>query len=206
MPQPTDLFCHAIFFIKFNICASRQILREHISPHDFPVEQGDSVLHKVWTDLFLKAFYVRWGIIYWVWGMRVGGVLHRGLMISSCQGWGSFTNTFFSNHFSFFQSWRDIHLQIKPWPKLWKYLFLKLIVKRFQRLCRVQPDLDLFVMLTVQIGDCIRKAPSPDYASGIGDFMQSLPFFKYISIYMNFELFVTFASHTRTSYTGFTFT
>ena len=71
-----------------------QILRQHIPPHYFPVEQGDSVLHKVWRDLFLKLFHGRWGTtferqIYW------GVVLHGGLMIrSSCQGkrssaWGS---------------------------------------------------------------------------------------------------------------------
>ena len=132
--------------------------------------------HRVWRDLFLKAFHGRWRTIYWA------AVLHWGLMIRSCQGPGSFTNTFFNNHFSFFQSWRDIHLKIKPWPKLWKYLYLKLIVKRFQRLCHVQPGLDIFVKLTVQIGDCIRKTPSAHYASGVGDFMQSLPSFVISSI------------------------
>ena len=71
-----------------------QILREHIHPNYFPVEQGHSVPHKVWRDLFLKVFNGRWGTsfgrqIYW------GAVLHGGLMIrSSCQGqrispWGS---------------------------------------------------------------------------------------------------------------------
>ena len=111
-------------------------------------------------------------------GQFIGeAVLHGGLMIRLCQGWGSFTNAFFCNHFSFFQSCRDIHLKIKPWPKLWKYLYLKLLVKRFQRLCHVQPDHDIFIKLTVQIGDCNRKTPSTHYASEIGDFMQSLPFF-----------------------------
>ena len=33
-------------------------------------------------------------------------------------------------------------MKIKPWPELWKYLYLKLIVKKFQRLRDVQPDLD----------------------------------------------------------------
>ena len=42
------------FFVKFNICTSLQILREYISPHDFPVEQGHSVPYR---DLFLKAFF-----------------------------------------------------------------------------------------------------------------------------------------------------
>ena len=106
-----------------------------------------------------------------------GPVLHGGLMIRPCQEWGSFTNTFFSNHFSFFQSWREIQLKIKSWPKLWKYLYLKLIGTRFQRLCHVQPDLDTFVKLAVQIGDCIRKTPSAHCGSGIGDFMQSHPSF-----------------------------
>ena len=46
----------------------------------------------------------------------------------------------------------DIHLKIKPdqLTELWKYLFLKLFVKNFHRLCHVQLDLDnLFVKLTV---------------------------------------------------------
>ena len=103
-----------------------------------------------------------------------GSVLLGKLMIRSCQGWGSFTNTFFNNHFSFFQSWRDIHLKIKPWPKLWKYLYLKLIVKRFQRLCHVQPDL---VKLAVQIGECIGKRPSAHYASVDRDFHPKPAFF-----------------------------
>ena len=98
-------------------------------------------------------------------------------MIRSWQGRGSFANTFFSNHFLFFQSRRDIHLKIKLRPKLWKYLYLRLIVKKFQKLCHVQPDLDIFVKLTVQIGDCIRKTSSAHYASEVGDFMQSLPSF-----------------------------
>ena len=106
-----------------------------------------------------------------------GAALHGGIMIRSCQGWGNFTNTFFSNHFSFFQSWRDIRSKIKPWPKFWSYFYLKLTVKRIQRLCNVQPDLDIFVKLIVQTGDCIRKIPSAHYASGIGDFMQGLPSF-----------------------------
>ena len=109
MLQPTDLFCHIIFFVKFNICTSLQILREHIPRHDFPVEQGHSVPIK-------------------------------------------YGETFF-------------------------YLYLKLIVKRFQSLCHVQPDLEIFLKLTVQIGECIRKTPSAHCASGTGDFMQSLPSF-----------------------------
>ena len=46
----------------------------------------------------------------------------------------------------------DIHLKIKPGQltELWKYLFLKLFVKNFQRLCHVQLDPDiLFVKFTV---------------------------------------------------------
>ena len=49
IPQPTDLFCQAIFFAKFSILTSfslqflKLILREHIPPHNFPVEQGHSV-------------------------------------------------------------------------------------------------------------------------------------------------------------------
>ena len=175
-PQPTELFCHTIFFAKFNMLisfslTSLKILRKHITPHDFPVEQGHIVPHKAWRDFFLKDFRGRWGIIYW------GDVLHGGLMIRSCQGWGSFKNTFFSNHFLFFQLGRDMNFNIMPWPKLWKYLYLKLIVRRFQRLCHVQADLDIFVKLAVKIADCIRKIPFSHYVSGVGDFMQNLPSF-----------------------------
>ena len=97
-------------------------------------------------------------------------------MLRSCQGQGSFTNTFFSDYFSFFQPWRDVHLKIKPWPKLWKYLRLRLILKKF---CHVQLHFDIFVKLAVQIGDCIKKhlLKKHHYASGNGDFMQSLPLF-----------------------------
>ena len=116
-------------------------------------------------------FHCSWGTIQCGGG---GSVLLGKLMIRSYQGWGSFTNTFFNNHFLFFQSWRGIHLKIKPWPKLWKYLYLKLIVNRFQRLCHVQPDL---VKLAVQIGECIGRRPSAHYASVDRDFIQSLPSF-----------------------------
>ena len=44
-------------------------------------------------------------------------------------------------------------------------------------MCHAQPDLEIFVKLTVQIGDCIRKTLSAHYASGVGEFMQSLPLF-----------------------------
>ena len=37
---------------------------------------------------------------------------------------------------------------------------LKLIAKKFQRLHHVKSDLEIFVYLTVQIGDCIIKTPS----------------------------------------------
>ena len=59
--------------------------------------------------------------------------------------------------------------------ELRKYLFLKLIVKSFQRLCNGQLDLDiLFVKLTTQIGYCIWKIPSAHCVLGVGDFMQCL--------------------------------
>ena len=51
------------------------------------------------------------------------------------------------------------------------------MIKRFQRLCQVQSELDiLFVKLTAQIEDCIRTTLSGNvnYASGVGDFTQSL--------------------------------
>ena len=96
------------------------------------------------------------------------------------KGGESFTNTFSSNHFLFSQSWKHMQLKIKPWPKIWKYLYLKLIVKRFQRLCHVQSDLEIFVKLTVQIGDCIKNTPSPHYTSRFGDFLQILQFLYYL--------------------------
>ena len=41
-------------------CTSLQILRQHIPPRDFQMEKGHSVSpHKVWRDLFLKAFHDR---------------------------------------------------------------------------------------------------------------------------------------------------
>ena len=61
------------------------------------MEQEHSVFpHKVWRDLFLKAFHGRWGRNYF--GKIYGGVVqHGGLMIRSCQGRDSFTNAFSSN-------------------------------------------------------------------------------------------------------------
>ena len=56
MPQPTDLFCHTIFFVKLNICTSLQILREYIPPHDFLVQQGHSVSIKYGQTFFSKLF------------------------------------------------------------------------------------------------------------------------------------------------------
>ena len=40
---------------------------------------------------FYKYFSWQMGDKFW------GAVLHVGLIIKSCQGWGSFTNAFFSN-------------------------------------------------------------------------------------------------------------
>ena len=49
----------------------------------------------------------------------------------------------------FRKSWRHLHLKIKS---LWKNLFLRLVVKKFQSSCHVQPDLYLlFGKSTVQI-------------------------------------------------------
>ena len=87
----------------------------------------------------------------------LGGCSTWRINIRLCQGWGHFTNTFFSNHFSFFHSWRYINLKIKLWPKLWKYLYLKLIVKGFQSLYHAQLDLDIFCKVNSINRDCIRK-------------------------------------------------
>ena len=74
-----------------------QILREHTLPHDFPVEQAHSVVsHKIWRDLFLKAFHGTWGVNVFV-NFYSGTVLHGGLMIRPYLGQGSFTNSFSSN-------------------------------------------------------------------------------------------------------------
>ena len=51
-------------------------------PHYFPVEQGHNIPHKVWRDLFLKAFHGRWGTIYW------GAVLHGRLISDHAKGGG----------------------------------------------------------------------------------------------------------------------
>ena len=109
MPQPTDLFCHANFFAKFNMLTS-------FSLHFFANIEGEYI-----------------------------------------------------------HSW-IYPLKIKPWSKLWKHLYLKLIVKRFQRLCHVSPDLFIFVNFAEQIEDCIRKTPSTHYTSGVENFMQIQPF------------------------------
>ena len=81
MPQPTGLSCQTIFFVKFNICTYLQILREHISPYDFPVEQGHSVPYR---DLFLKVFLANGGKFIWGeggWGLVGGGG-------AGCSAWG----------------------------------------------------------------------------------------------------------------------
>ena len=65
---------------------------------------------------FYKSFSWQMGAIFWE------AVLHGGLMIRSCQMWGSFTNAFSSNLKTVYKSWnfcqsqRDVHLKIKPWP------------------------------------------------------------------------------------------
>ena len=136
MPETTDLFWHTTFFAKFNMLRSLSMhflgnIEEAYTPNYFPVGQGHNFPHKVWKDFFYKSFSWQMG------DNLLGGCSTWKINIRSCQGLGSFTNTFFSNHFHFFQSWRYIHLNIKPWLKLWKYLYLKLILKRFQRLYHV---------------------------------------------------------------------
>ena len=77
-------------------------------------------------------------------------------MIRSCQGWWSFTNAFFSNLktvtlkvFVNYEGMKGYTLKDKT-----LVLYLKLIVKRFQKLCFVQSILYLlFVKLTAKTGD-----------------------------------------------------
>ena len=75
-------------------------MSEHITLHDFPVEQGYSVSpNKVrGGDLFLKKGYS------WQMGEAIcfeeiyeGAVLEDELMIRACQGQGSLRNAFSSN-------------------------------------------------------------------------------------------------------------
>ena len=71
---------------------------------------------------------------------------------------------------------KELHKEVKS-QELWKYLYIKLRDKRFKRLCHAQYDLDVFVKLTVQLENCIRKTTSAHYDSGVGDFIQRLSFF-----------------------------
>ena len=51
--------------------------------------------------------------------------------------------------------------------ELWKDLFLRLTVKKFQMLCHAQSDFDiLFIKLTAETEDCISKTLSTHYVSG----------------------------------------
>ena len=106
MPQSTDFFCHTMFFAKFNMLRSfslhLQMLMEHIPLHNLPVEEGHSVAHRVWRDLFLKAFHYRWKASYW------GGCFKWEINDQIISRVEEFNKYIFSNHFSFFQSWRDI--------------------------------------------------------------------------------------------------
>ena len=159
MPQPTDLFCHTIPFSKFNAMFWSALTRKYWGSICPPWQMGDN---------FLRAIF-----------FCEGTVLYGGLMIKSCQGQRSFTNSFSSNLNTVNLKIFANHEVIYTWrqnpdysTELWKYLYLKLIFKRFQRLHRVQPDLDiLFVNLNAQIGDCIRKTSSAPYASELGNSM-----------------------------------
>ena len=73
--KPTDLFCDAILFAKFNMLASFNLhffskYWGSIDPHMLFqwMEQGHSVSpHKIWRNFFQKAFHVRWGTKFWRW-------------------------------------------------------------------------------------------------------------------------------------------
>ena len=97
-PQPTDLFCHTVLFAKFIMLTSfsSHFYWNSIYPHlFFQWSKGNVSPQEIRRDLFLKALHDRWGGGGGFWGW--GAVLHRGLMIGSCQGWESFTNAFSSN-------------------------------------------------------------------------------------------------------------
>ena len=104
--QPTDLFCRTIFFAKFNMLTSFSLhflanVQGDLPTHDFPVEQGQRIPHKVWRDLFLKKFHGKWRTF--VCGKSYWGLFYiRRLMIRSYQDRGSFTNIFFIKNFHFF--------------------------------------------------------------------------------------------------------
>ena len=70
---------------------------------------------------------------------------------------GEFHKYNFQWSFFIFPIMKVYTLENKPWPKLWKYLYLKLIVQRFQRLCHVQLDLDIFAKLTWQLRIALEK-------------------------------------------------
>ena len=60
-------------------------------------------------------------------------------------------------------------MKINPRPKLWNYLYLKLIVKRFPRLCHVQLDLDIFAKFTIEMGIASEKQWRGGNASHYGE-------------------------------------
>ena len=77
----------------------------------FPMKYG--------RTFFLKAFHGRWGTIYW------GDILHGELMIRSCKGWRSFTNTFFSNCFLIFPIMKRYKLEDKAMTKIMEVFILE---------------------------------------------------------------------------------
>ena len=101
---------------------------------------------KVWRDIFLKAFHGRWGTNFWG-KIYCGTVQYGGLLIRLCHGQGSFANAFSGNlktvNFKMFANHEGIYTWIESpdqSKELCKYLFLRLIVKSFQRLsCSAWP-------------------------------------------------------------------
>ena len=101
-----------------------------------------------------------------------------GLIIRSRQGGRNFTKCIFqwSEHCkseTFSQTWWDSHLKksLDHSIELWKDLPLRLIVKRFQRLCHVMCGINiLFETLTPEIGGLIWKSPIVHNASVAGNF------------------------------------
>ena len=110
----------------------------------------------------------------------LGSVLHGELMVRSCQGQGSFTNSISKNlktaSLKMFANREDIctcRQNPEHSRELWKYLFWKLFVKSFKKLFHVQPEIDiLFVKLSPQIVSCFWKIASAHCASGIWDSMK----------------------------------
>ena len=137
------------------------------------------IMHKL-TDLFcltilfakfniLASFILEWGKLFMADGEQIVlGKFIEGLL-------GGLVVRSIANHEAIY-TWRE---SPDHSTELWKYLFLKLITKSFQRLCHGCLDIDiLFVKLTAQIRHCFWKIRSVHCVSGDWGF-NAMPFLNY---------------------------